>query len=131
MKIGEASHRSGVSRKAIRYYESVHLIDPAGRTQAGYRDYSDSDVENLKFIARARGLGFSIAEVAALVGLWKNQHRTSAEVKKLATAHLQKIEDKITELRSIRDRLLPLVDRCPGDQTPDCTILKGLAERNG
>ncbi|WP_343562678.1 Cu(I)-responsive transcriptional regulator [Kiloniella sp. b19] len=129
MKIGEASDQSGVSRKAIRYYESVKLIEAAGRTTAGYRDYSEKDVEILKFISRARGLGFSIPEVSALVDLWKDQNRTSAQVKELAMAHLQQIENKIAELQAMRDSLLPLVDRCPGDNNPDCAILNGLAQR--
>ena len=130
MNIGEAARQSGVSSKLIRYYESIGLIPPAGRTAAGYRSYASSDVHLLKFVRRARSLGFSIERIQALVGLWRNTRRPSAEVKRLALAHVAELEAKIVELRSMSLALKTLADHCHGDQRPDCPILEDLEAKN-
>ena len=127
MNISQAADKSGVSAKAIRYYESIALIQPARRSGNGYRDFGADDVHMLRFIARARGLGFSVAEVADLLALYRDKSRASAQVCGLAANAIGRIEDKIAELRSISTALSKLVARCHGDDRPDCPILDDLA----
>jgi MerR family copper efflux transcriptional regulator len=127
MNIGRAAEASGVSAKMIRHYEAVELLPAAGRTVAGYRIYRDSDVHVLRFIRRARDLGFSMKEIAALVNLWQNRRRSSGDVKKLAARHMRQLEEKIRELQSMRDTLAHLAQHCHGDERPDCPILDDLA----
>ena len=127
MNISQAADQSGVSAKAIRYYESIALIQPARRSGNGYRDFGADDVHMLRFIARARGLGFSVAEVADLLALYRDKSRASAQVRGLALSAIGRIEDKIAELRSISTALSELVARCHGDDRPDCPILDDLA----
>jgi MerR family copper efflux transcriptional regulator len=127
MNIGEAARRSGVSAKTIRYYESVGLIPAAGRTSSGYRAYTANEVETLRFIHRARSLGFSVADVAGLLELWRDRSRASADVKAIALKHVADIERKIAELDTIRRTLLDLTTRCCGDDHPECPILEELA----
>ncbi|CAA7616895.1 Cu(I)-responsive transcriptional regulator [Magnetospirillum sp. SS-4] len=128
MNIGEAARRSGVSAKTIRYYESIGLIPAAGRTNAGYRAYTANEVETLRFVQRARSLGFSVDDVAGLLGLWRDRSRASADVKAIALNHVAAIERKIAELDSIRRTLIDLTNRCCGDDHPDCPILETLAQ---
>ncbi len=130
MNIGEVAAETGVTAKSIRYYESINLIPPAERTDSGYRQYSDRDVQTLHFIKRARGLGFTVAEVAELLSLYRDQDRASGEVKAIVEARLEDIEHKIAELESIRGTLRTLADRCHGDDRPDCPILDDLAGGN-
>lgn len=127
LNIGRAAEASGVSAKMIRHYESVGLLPAAGRTVAGYRIYRDSDVHMLRFIRRARDLGFSMKEIGALVGLWQNRGRASGDVKKLAARHMRQLDDKILELQAMRDSLAHLAQHCHGDERPDCPILEDLA----
>ncbi|NFV79121.1 Cu(I)-responsive transcriptional regulator [Magnetospirillum aberrantis] len=127
MNIGTAAARSGVPAKTIRYYEGIGLINKVGRTAGGYRDYSDIDVETLKFIQRARSLGFSVKDVADLLALWQDRDRASSEVKRIAEGHVEAIGRKIVELEEIRRTLETLIHRCHGDDRPDCPILEGLA----
>ena len=127
MNIGEAARRSGVPAKSIRYYESVGLIEPASRSEAGYRVYREQDIQALRFVQRARRLGFTVAEVGDLLALWHNKGRASAKVKQLAHDHLERIDMKVEELKSIRATLTHLIERCHGDQRPDCPILDDLA----
>lgn len=127
MNIGQAAERSGVSAKTIRYYESIELIPAATRTESGYRTYSEKDVEILRFIQHARGLGFSVKDVSRLLDLWRDQGRASADVKALALAHIESVDRKIDELKRMRDTLLHLTHRCHGDSRPDCPILEELA----
>lgn len=127
MNIGTASRRSGVPAKTIRYYESIGLIRPADRRDNNYRDYSDEDVQTLRFISRARGLGFSVKEVGALLTLWHDKHRASHDVKALAVRHIGDIDRKIEELQSMRRTLVGLTERCHGDDRPSCPILDDLA----
>ena len=127
MNIGQASALSGVPAKTIRYYESIGLIPPAARTESGYRDYEERDVQLLRFIHRARRLGFPVRDVGDLLALWQDRGRASAEVKKLALDHLAEIDRKIDELRSIRRTLKDLSERCHGDDRPDCPIIEDLA----
>jgi Cu(I)-responsive transcriptional regulator len=127
LNIGRAAAASGVSAKMIRHYESIGLLPAAGRTVAGYRIYRDSDVHTLRFIRRARDLGFSMKEIAALLGLWRNRGRASADVKKLAARHMLELDEKIVELQAMRDTLAHLAQHCHGDQRPDCPILEDLA----
>jgi len=127
MNIGEVAAETGVTAKSIRYYESINLIPAPERTESGYRQYSDRDVQVLHFIKRARGLGFSVAEVAELLSLYQDRDRASAEVKGIVEARLTEIDQKITELESMRTTLRTLADRCHGDDRPDCPILDDLA----
>lgn len=131
MNIGEASKASGVGAKLIRYYESIGLIPAVERTAAGYRVYSANDVNVLRFIKRARTLGFSIERIQKLVGLWQDRNRPSAEVKRVALDHVAELEAKIAELRAMSDTLKELANACHGDDRPDCPILRDLAHEDG
>ena len=126
MNIGEAAKASGVSAKMIRHYEQVGLLPPAARTEAGYRQYGASEVHSLRFIRRARDLGFSIAQIGELVGLWHDRARPSRQVKALAEAHMRALERKADELLAMRATLAHLVHCCHGDERPDCPILETL-----
>lgn len=128
MTIGDAAKASGVSAKLIRYYESIGLIPEAGRTASGYRVYSANEVNVLRFIKRARTLGFGIERIQHLVGLWQDRTRCSAEVKRVALAHVAELEAKIAELQAMADTLTELADACHGDDRPECPILKDLAQ---
>ncbi len=125
--IGEAAALSGVSAKMIRHYESIGLLAPAARTFAGYRLYPDNDVHRLRFIKRARLLGFPIKQIEILLGLWDNRTRASSEVKKLARAHADDLGRKIEEMQAMQQTLLDLARRCHGDDRPECPILEDLA----
>ncbi len=127
LNIGRAAQASGVSAKMIRHYESIGLLPAAGRTVAGYRIYRDNDIQMLRFIRRARDFGFSITEIGALVGLWQNRGRASADVKKLAARHVRQLDDRIRELQAMRDSIAHLAEHCHGDGRPDCPILDDLA----
>lgn len=126
MNIGQAARASGVSAKMIRYYEETGLIAPVGRTAAGYRDYAAPQIHELRFIRRARDLGFSVAEIADLLSLWRDRGRKSADVKTLAHAHIADLRARIETLSQMADTLQTLVDCCAGDERPDCPILSGL-----
>ncbi len=127
MHIGTAAKISGVPAKTIRYYESVGLIDSAARSDSGYRIYGTRDVDTLRFIQRARSLGFSVSDAANLLALWRDKRRASSEVKALAQSHVERVNRKIAELQAIRGTLADLIERCHGDDRPDCPILKDLA----
>ncbi len=127
MHIGSVAEQSGVPTKTIRYYESIGLIRQARRTGSGYRVYGEHDIQTLRFIQRARGLGFSVHDVAALLGLWQDAHRSSARVKDLAESHRTKIDRKIAELRGMRATLDHLIAKCHGDERPESPILDDLA----
>ena len=127
MTISQAAEASGVSAKMIRHYEETGLIPKAGRTMSGYRLYREADVHGLRFIRRARDLGFSIKDVERLLGLWHNRRRASAEVKRLATQHIADLDAKIAEMQAMRDTLRSLARHCHGDARPDCPILDDLA----
>ena len=126
MNIGQAAKHSGLSAKMIRYYESIGLLRPAGRSASGYRTYGTDDLHRLGFIRRARDLGFSLEEVGRLLSLWQDRQRASADVKALASAHVQELNRKIAELSEKRDTLQSLVEHCHGDDRPDCPILSEL-----
>lgn len=126
MNIGDAASASGVSAKMIRYYEETGLIPPAARTASGYRIYSDQDVHMLRFIRRARDLGFSVEGIGELLGLWRDRARQSADVKRLALAHVADLRLKIAELQDMAATLENLADCCHGNDRPDCPILKEL-----
>lgn len=125
--IGEAAKRSHVSAKMIRHYEMLRLMKEARRTVAGYRIYDEADVHTLQFIRRGRDLGFSIQEIQQLLGLWQNQRRASADVRRVAQRHITALDQKIAELQGMRRTLETLVHHCHGDQRPDCPILDDLA----
>jgi MerR family copper efflux transcriptional regulator len=127
MNIGKAAERSGISAKMIRYYESVGLLKSARRTANGYREYGDEDVTVLGFVQRARMLGFPVKDIAELLALWQSDTRASAEVKTIASHHIEQIDRRVAELQSIRRTLSDLVNRCRGDERPGCPILDDLA----
>ncbi|MBA6118593.1 Cu(I)-responsive transcriptional regulator [Pseudomonas putida] len=127
MNIGQAARRSGLSTKMIRYYESIGLLKPATRSDSGYRLYQPQDLHSLAFIKRSRDLGFSLEEVGKLLTLWQDRQRASADVKALATQHIDALNQRIDELVSLRDTLSELVAHCQGNDRPDCPILKDLA----
>ena len=127
MNIGEAAKASGVSAKMIRHYEENGFIPKAARTTSGYRTYGEPDVHVLRFIRRARDLGFSLAEIKALLGLWGNRRRASADVKRLALRHVAALDARIAEMQAMRRTLVDLANHCHGDHRPDCPILDDLA----
>ena len=127
MNIGQASRTSGVSAKMIRYYESIGLIRAPLRTDSNYRVYGEDEVHVLRFVKRARTLGFSVEETATLLGLWQDKTRASAEVKDVATGHIKALETKIAELQGMVKTLKHLAHCCGGDNRPDCPILDDLA----
>ena len=127
MNIGEVAGRSGLPAKTIRYYEDIKLIRPA-RDANGYRAFSENDLHKLTFLSRARALGFTIENCRALLALWEDQSRASADVKRIAGEHLNEIDRKIADLQSMRDTLGDLVRDCAGDGRPDCPILTGLGQ---
>ena len=131
MNIGKAAAASGVSAKMIRYYESIGLLAAARRTDAGYRAYTDEDVHVLRFIRRARDLGFAVAGIAELLELWRDQGRASADVKRVALAHVAELERKIAQLQGMADTLRALAEHCHGDTRPDCPILTDLDAGGG
>lgn len=128
MTIGQAADASGISAKMIRHYETTGLLPKATRTNAGYRIYSQRDVEVLRFIHHARRLGFPTVTIRALLSLWLNQHRSSSQVKQLAQGYLLELDERIQALESIKTSLLHLTRHCQGDERPDCPILEGIAE---
>ncbi len=126
MNIGRAAAASGVSAKMIRYYESIGLIPPARRTESGYRHYKDEDVHVLRFIRRARDLGFAVEDISGLLALWHDKDRASADVKRIALGHVGALKCKIRELQGLVDTLQTLATHCHGDDRPDCPILADL-----
>ncbi len=128
MNIGQAAQISGVNAKLIRHYESIGIIPKASRSDAGYRTYSESEVHILSFVKRARTLGFSMKEIKKLVSLWRNKSRASAEVKAMATKHVEEMEKKVTELQAMVKTLKHLAKNCHGDGRPECPILDDFAK---
>ena len=127
MTIGQAAKSSAVSAKMIRHYESIGLLPKAQRTEAGYRLYEESDVHTLRFIQRARSLGFPLETIRTLLALWRNRRRSSAQVKDLSTRHAAELERKIAEMQAMVRTLKHLAHNCHGDERPDCPILDDLA----
>lgn len=127
MNIGEAAAASGVSAKMIRHYERIGLIRESGRTAAGYRQYQPRDVHLLRFVRRARDLGFSLEQIGQLLSLWEDPERASADVKRLAAAHIAELDARIAALSEMRATLVTLAATCRGDHRPDCPILADLA----
>ena len=128
MNIGQAGKASGVSAKMIRYYESVGLIPEADRSEAGYRVYTENDVHTLRFIRRSRDLGFSVKDISQLLALWQDRNRASADVKAFALTHIEELNRKISELKSMVETLEHLASNCQGNNRPDCPILNELAD---
>ncbi len=130
MQIGQAAKASGASAKMIRHYEAIGLIAPAERRDSNYRDYAPDDVARLKFVRRARDLGFSIERIRDLLALWSDRGRSSAEVKRIALDHIADLETRIAGMRDMVATLHGLADHCAGNDRPDCPIIEGLAGRD-
>jgi len=131
MNIGQAAAASGVSAKMIRHYEGVGLLPESRRSAAGYRQYTDSEVGTLRFIRHSRDLGFSIEQIRELLGLWQNRRRPSRQVRALAQAHLQELDQKLRELHAMKASLEHLVQCCQGDDRPECPIIESLESGTG
>ncbi len=130
MNIGEAAIKTGISVKMLRYYEEIGLVRPALRTYSGYRVYQDKDIETLRFVRRARDLGFQVKEIATLLALWHDEGRSSAEVKRVALSHVTELEERRQHLDEMIRTLRHLADNCHGDTRPDCAILVTLGAEN-
>lgn len=126
MNIGQAAASSGVSAKMLRYYESIGLVPHADRSRAGYRTYGEAEVQTLRFIRRARDFGLPIGRIRLLLSLWHDQHRSSADVKRIATEHVAELRARIAELTGMCDALEHLAAACHGDHRPECPILEDL-----
>jgi Cu(I)-responsive transcriptional regulator len=126
MNIGQAAQATGISAKMIRYYESIGLIVPAGRTASGYRTYTEQDLHTLRFVRRARGLGFSVEQMHELLALWRDRKRASSDVKRVALQHVEELERKAAELQQMADTLKHLARHCHGDDRPECPIIEEL-----
>ena len=129
--IGTAAERAGVSPRMVRHYEALGLLQGVARTDGGYRQYTEADVHTLRFIRRARDLGFAMDEIATLLGLWQDQHRASREVKRIAQAHIDDLGRRIAAMQAMQRSLQQLVGCCQGDGRPDCPILDDLAAGQG
>ncbi|WP_373424953.1 Cu(I)-responsive transcriptional regulator [Cupriavidus phytorum] len=127
VNIGQAAGASGVSAKMIRYYESVGLVTSAARSAGNYRVYGQADIHTLRFIGRARAMGFSMAQIRELLGLWQNKRRASATVKAIAEQRIQELDARIASLSGMRDTLLYLSRHCEGDDRPECPILDEIS----
>ncbi len=125
--IGQAAKRAGVSARMVRHYESLGLLAGVARTDSGYRQYTEADVHSLRFIRRARDLGFSMEEIAQLLGLWQDKARASAQVKLIAQKHIDNLAERIAAMQAMQRSLQALVGCCHGDERPDCPILDDLA----
>ena len=125
--IGVAAQRAGVSARMVRHYETLGLLAPVARTDSGYRQYTEADVHALRFVRRARDLGFSIQEIATLLGLWQDKARASSQVKKIAQTHIDDLNQRIADMQAMQRSLQSLVQCCHGDDRPDCPILDNLA----
>jgi len=128
MNIGQAATASGVTAKMIRYYESIGLVRETSRSGSGYRIYNDKDLHTLRFVKRARSLGFSLEQIRDLLSLWQNDERASADVKAIALDHVEDLNQRIRELTEMRDTLSTLASCCHGDDRPDCPILQTLQD---
>jgi MerR family transcriptional regulator, copper efflux regulator len=126
MQIGQAAKASGISAKMIRHYEAIGLLPAAGRRDSGYRDYGDADLHKLQFIRRARDLGFSIERIRLLLKLWSDRNRSNKEVRALALAHVEELQEKVRHLQEMSEVLSRLAEACDGDGRPDCPIIRGL-----
>ncbi len=127
MNIGQAAKASGVSSKMIRYYEQIGLIGPALRTASSYRVYGDNDIHTLRFVRRARDLGFSVEQIKELLTLWRDRSRTSADVKAVVLEHIAELERKIAAIQEMTMTLKHLASHCHGDDRPDCPIIDEIA----
>ncbi|OSQ37977.1 Cu(I)-responsive transcriptional regulator [Thalassospira mesophila] len=129
MNISDAAQDCGLPAKTIRYYEEIGLVRP-GRRANGYRDYNEQDLHKLRFLQRSRGLGFSVEDCRTLLSLYEDHNRASADVRQIAKAHLDDIDRKIAELKSLQTTLRHLVHQCHGDDRPDCPIIEDLARQD-
>ncbi len=127
VNIGDAARASGVSTRMVRHYESLGLLGEVARTEGGYRLYGPLEIHALRFIRRARDLGFSMVEITGLLGLWRDRRRASASVKRIARAHAEDLDRRIAEMQAMRRTLMDLLDHCHGDARPECPILDDLA----
>ncbi|MEM8948637.1 MAG: Cu(I)-responsive transcriptional regulator [Pseudomonadota bacterium] len=131
MNIGEAAARSGLPAKTIRYYGDIGLVEPSHRQSNGYRDYDEQDLHRLKFVQRARSLGFTVEECRELLDLYRDRSRASADVKSIAEKRIADIRQKIDALKAMETTLSRLAEDCQGDHRPDCPILNDLASGSG
>jgi MerR family copper efflux transcriptional regulator len=127
VNIGQAAQLSGVSAKMVRHYEGLGLLPRVARTDSGYRQYNEADVHTLRFIKRARDLGFSMVEIAELVGLWQNRRRASANVRRVAQKHAEELAQRISAMQEMQKTLRHLIHCCQGNERPACPILEELA----
>ncbi|MFD1260716.1 Cu(I)-responsive transcriptional regulator [Entomomonas asaccharolytica] len=129
MNIGQVASETGISAKMIRYYETVGLLNTVQRTEAGYRIYTENEVQTLYFIRSARDLGFSVSEIQELLALWRDKNRASEDVKRLTQQHINDLEKKAKSLQEMANTLRHLVCHCQGDDRPDCPIIQKLASK--
>ena len=126
MNIGKVSDFTGLSIKQIRDYEKIGLIAPCSRTDAGYRLYDEKVLNRLQFIAHARNVGFSLAQIQNLLDMQESAEVSSCEVKALTAKHIDELDQKINQLQAMRSTLQAWHDKCQGETGADCPILQSL-----
>lgn len=131
MNVGQAATESGLPVKTVRYYADIGLVDPMGRSDAGYRIYGAAEISKLNFIRRARAFDFSITDCRELLSLYQDQSRSSRDVKAMALKRLEQIDHKLNELNTLRDELARVAKECRGDNRPDCPILNSFSASEG
>lgn len=127
MNVGQAAEQAGLPVKTVRYYADIELVEPQGRSAAGYRIYGEAEVSKLTFIRRARAFDFSIQDCRELLGLYQDKTRSSRDVKTIALKRLDQIDEKLSELNKLRDELSRVAHECHGDNRPDCPILNSFS----
>ena len=128
MKIGELSRATGTNIETIRYYERIGLLPEPDRTAANYRSYGDTHRARLALVRHSRDLGFTIEEIRSLLDLSDEPARDCSEADRIASAHLEQVEEKIAQLTLLRDELTRIVGRCRGGIAADCRVIKALGD---
>ncbi|MGN6289824.1 MAG: MerR family transcriptional regulator [Sphingopyxis terrae] len=128
MKIGELSRATGTNIETIRYYERIGLLPAPARTEANYRSYGDAHRARLRFVRHSRELGFTIDEIRSLLDLSDHPERDCADADRIASAHLEQVEEKIAQLTALRDELTRIVGRCRGGLAGDCRVIEALGD---
>lgn len=131
LTIGKLAAATGVNIETIRYYERAGLVSPPLRTNGNYRTYNTKDVTRLRFIRKTRDLGFSLAQIRALLSISEQRDKDCGTVDLIASEHLAHVDQKIADLTSLRRELADAVSACRGGTVAKCLILEAFSPKNG